>query len=129
MKKALLLSTVLLFLCGCTKKSGPGDATVTPSAPAAKVYDVSAVSEELREGNVVINGAHQDFKAFFAAHPNYQLCTDDDAFSVGVIRNKKADPKADDIFIVANYNRDGSIGGLDITPQMFSVSNLTSYCK
>src|SRR5215469_11356645 len=105
MKKALLLSTVLLFLCGCTKKSGPGDATVTPSAPAAKVYDVSAVSEELREGNVVINGAHQDFKAFFAAHPNYQLCTDDDAFSVGVIRNKKADPKADDVFIVANYNR------------------------
>ena len=128
MKKALLFSTVLLFLCGFTKKSGPGDATATPSAPAAKVYDVDAVSKDLRDANVTTDGTQQDFKAFFATHPNYQLCTDNDAFSVGVIRNKKADPKADDIFIVANY-RDGKIGGLDITPQMFSVSNLTRYCK
>lgn len=130
MKKLLPLSIIFLSVCvcvcGCGKKSLDGSAS--QAAPGAKVYDVTAVNQELQEGNVALNGTRQDFQAFFAAHPNYQLCTDSDAFSVGVIRNKKADPKADDIFIVANY-RDGKIGGLDVTPQMFSAANLTSYCK
>ena len=117
MKKLLFALFVFVAVCGCAKKEGSTDAGARPA------------NQQLKEGKVTLEGTHDDFRAFFQAHPEYQLCRDDDAFSVAVVRNKKNDPKADDIYILANYNRDGKIGGMEIGPPQFSVNNLTSYCR
>ena len=128
MKSLILVAAIGLAACGCGNKSNSG-ASATPAAPAHRIYDTDAVSKDLSAAGVVIStGARQDVQAFFAAHSDYQVCTDSDAFSVAVVRNAKYDPKADDIYIVASY-RDGKIASLDIGPPQFSAANLTSYCR
>ena len=129
MKKPLFALLVLVTVCGCGRKEESADAGARPVPPEAKVYSLEDVNQQLKDGKLTLEGTHDDFRAFFQAHPEYQLCRDDDAFSVAVVRNKKNDPKADDIFILANYNRDGKIGGMEIGPPQFSVNNLTSYCR
>ena len=129
MRKLFFALLVIAVVCGCGKKEGSTDAGARPVPPEAKVYSLEDVNQQLKEGKVTLEGTHDDFRAFFQAHPEYQLCRDDEAFSVAVVRNKKNDPKADDIYILANYNRDGKIGGMEIGPPQFSVNNLTSYCR
>ena len=129
MKKLFFALLVFAVVCGCGKKEGSNDAGARPVPPEAKVYSLDDVNEQLKEGKVTLEGTHDDFRVFFQAHTEYQLCRDDEAFSVAVVRNKKNDPKADDIYILANYNRDGKIGGMEIGPPQFSVNNLTSYCR
>jgi hypothetical protein len=129
MKTLLLASLACLVVSGCGNKSKSADASAASAAPAHKIYSLDDVSQALQSGNVVITtGTRQDAQAFFNAHPEYQVCTDTDVFSVAVIRNSKYDPKADDMYVVANY-RDGKIMSMDIGPPQFSVGNLTSYCR
>lgn len=126
MKRAFLIPIVCLVFCGCGKKPGPADADA--AAGAAKIYNLTDVDQELKEGKVDIGGTREDAQAFFQAHPEYQVCQDSESFLVAVMRNKKKDPKADDIFIVTNY-RDGKISAMEVGPPQFSVNNLPSYCK
>jgi len=124
---------VCLALGGCGKsKQEDVDASPGASAPtasAAKIYSMEDVDKELKEGQVVMGSSHENTRAFFQSHANYLVCKDMESFTVAVVRNSKVDKHADDIYIVARYNRDGSIGAMDVTPPQFSVSDLTSYCK
>jgi hypothetical protein len=125
---AMLASMACVMVCGCGKKSDAA-ADAAPAAAAHKIYSLEDVSQALNDAHVVItSGTHEDAKAFFAAHPEYQVCQDSEAFTVAVARNAKYDPKADDIYIVASYH-DGKINSMDIGPPQFSVANLTQYCK
>jgi hypothetical protein len=87
------------------------------------------VDKELKEGQVVMGGTHENTRAFYQSHSNYQVCQDMESFTVAVVRNTKVDKHADDIYVVTNYNRDGSIGAMEVGPPQFSVNNLISYCK
>lgn len=95
----------------------------------SQIYSLEDVNKELTEGQVVLNGTHDNVRAFFQSHPNYHVCKDDEAFTVAVIRNRKVDKHADDQYVVANYNRDGTIGAMEVGPPQFSVGNLASYCN
>jgi hypothetical protein len=95
---------------------------------AAKVYSLNDVDEQMKAANFVLNGTHEGAQAFFQSHPEFKVCKDTDSFSVAVVRNKKADPKTDDIFILANY-KDGKTSGMEVGPRQFSANNLESYCK
>ncbi|HYL83874.1 MAG TPA: hypothetical protein VE263_06550 [Candidatus Angelobacter sp.] len=122
-----------LALGGCGKaKQEDADASAGASAPTAsvpKIYSMEDVDKELKEGQVVMGGSRENTRAFFQAHANYQVCKDMESMTVAVVRNSKVDKHADDIYIVARYNRDGTIGAMDVGPPQFSVSDLTSYCK
>ena len=122
-----------LSLGGCGKATrGDVDASPGASAPTAsapKIYSMEDVDKELKEGQVVMSSSHENTRAFFQSHANYQVCKDMESFTVAVVRNSKVDKHADDIYIVARYNRDGTIGAMDVGPPQFSVSDLTSYCK
>lgn len=124
MRTLILVSLACGIVCGC----GKSNTEATPAA-AHKIYSLEDVSKALQDANVVItSGTRQDAQAFFAAHPEYQVCQDSEAFTVAVARNAKYDPKADDIYIVASY-RDGKIATMEVGPPQFSAGNLTSYCK
>lgn len=115
--------------CGKAKQEGLADVAASPATSTAKIYSLEDVDKELKEGQVVMGGSHENVKAFFQSHANYQVCTDMESFTVAVVRNTKVDKHADDIYVVANYNRDGTIGAMEMGPPQFSVSNLASYCK
>ena len=129
----LLGISVFLSLSGCGKakqENADGSSSGSGStASAAKIYSLEDVDKELKEGQVVLNGTHDNVRAFFQSHPNYHVCKDDEAFTIAVIRNKKVDKHADDQYVVANYNRDGTIGAMEVGPPQFSVGNLASYCN
>lgn len=122
-----------LSLGGCGKAkqedvdASPGASAATASAP--KIYSMEDVDKELKEGRVVMGGSRENTRAFFQSHDNYQVCKDMESFTVAVVRNSKVDKHADDIYIVARYNLDGTIGAMEVGPPQFSVSDLTSYCK
>ena len=117
--------------CGRAKQEAvdatPGAAAPTASAP--KIYSLEDVDKELTEGQVVMRSSHENTRAFFQSHANYHVCKDMESLTVAVVRNSKVDKHADDIYIVARYNRDGTIGAMDVGPPQFSVGDLTSYCK
>lgn len=122
-----------LSLGGCGKAK-QGDVDASPGASAAtasgpKIYSMEDVDTELKEGQVVMGGSRENTRAFFQSHANYQVCKDMDSLTVAVVRNSKVDKHADDIYVVARYNRDGTIGAMDVGPPQFSVSDLTSFCK
>ena len=100
-----------------------------PTASAPKIYSLEDVDKELTEGQVVMRSSHENTRAFFQSHAHYQVCKDMESVTVAVVRNSKVDKHADDIYIVARYNRDGTIGAMDVGPPQFSVGDLTSYCK
>jgi len=87
------------------------------------------VDKELKEGHVVMGSSHENTRSFFECHANYHVCKDMESLTVAVVQNSKVDKHADDIYIVASYNRDGTIGAMEVTPPQFSVINLASYCK
>lgn len=124
-----------LSLCGCGKAkqadvdAPPSASAATVSASAPKIYSMEDVDKELKEGQVVMGGTRENTRAFFQSHANYQVCKDMDSFTVAAVRNSKVDKHADDIYVVARYNRDGTIGAMDVGPPQFSVGDLTSYCK
>ena len=121
-----------LSVGGCGKAKQEDVASPGASAPAAsapKIYSMEDVDKELKEGQVVMSSSHENIRAFFQSHANYQVCKEMESFTVAVVRNSKVDKHADDIYIVARYNRDGTIGAMDVGPPQFSVSDLTSYCK
>jgi hypothetical protein len=117
-----------LSLGGCGKAKQE-DAGASPAASAPKIYSMEDLDKELKEGQVVMGGSRENARAFFQSHANYQVCKDLESFTVAVVRNTKVDKHADDIYIVASYNRDGTIGAMEIGPPQFSVNNLPSYCK
>jgi hypothetical protein len=117
-----------LSLGGCGKAKQE-DADASPAASAPKIFSIEDIDKELKEGQVVMGGSRENARAFFQSHANYQVCKDLESFTVAVVRNAKVDKHADDIYIVANYNRDGTIGAMEIGPPQFSVNNLPSYCK
>jgi hypothetical protein len=122
-----------LSLGGCGKAkqedvdAPPGASAPTASAP--KIYSMEDVDKELKEGQLVMGSSRENTRAFFESHANYQVCKDMESLTVAVVRNSKVDKHADDIYIVARYNRDGTIGAMDVGPPQFSASDLTSYCK
>jgi hypothetical protein len=101
----------------------------TPGASAPKIYSMEDVDKDLKEGQVVMGGSRENTRAFFQSHADYQVCQDMQSMTIAVLRNSKVDKHADDIYIVARYNLDGTIGAMEVTPPQFSVSNLASYCK
>lgn len=122
-----------LSLGGCGKAkqedvdASPGASAPTASAP--KIYSMEDVDKELKEGQVVMGGSRENTRAFFQSHDNYQVCKDMESMTIAVVRNSKVDKHADDIYIVARYNLDGTIGAMEVGPPQFSVGNLASYCK
>jgi hypothetical protein len=124
-----LLGVCLLCvsLGGCGKAKQ--DANASPGGSAPKIFSMEDVDKELKEGRVDMGGSHENVRAFFQSHPHYQVCQDMESFTVAVLRNTKVDKHADDIYVVANYNRDGTIGAMEVGPPQFSVNNLPSYCK
>jgi hypothetical protein len=120
---ALQTSVICWALCGCGNRAKPR------SADEAKIYAADDVEEELKEGQVVLGGTREDAQAFFRTHANYQVCEDREIFSVAVVRNSKVDKRADDIYVITNYGRDGRISGMEIGPPQFSVNHPASYCK
>lgn len=124
MKKLAILVGMLAF----------GGCGGSPSKPAKtldlpKVYSMGDVDQELRQAGVQLGSTPADVHAFFTAHPAYRVCKDlDDAGLVAMLSNKRADPKADDQYIVVAY-RDGKVSNLDIGPPQFSAGNVASYCK
>jgi hypothetical protein len=122
-----------LSLVGCAKaKQEDVDASPGASAPTAsgpKIYSMEDVDKDLKEGQVVMGGSRENTRAFFQSHADYHVCQDMQSMTIAVVRNSKVDKHADDIYIVARYNLDGTIGAMDVGPPQFSVGNLTSYCK
>jgi hypothetical protein len=125
----ILISLLCLVLCGCRKSAKPEGTAADAGSTQAKIYALDDVDKELKEGMVVMGGTHADARAFFNSHPEFQLCKDLESFSVAVVRNKKADPRADDIYVITNYERYGKIGAMEVGPPQFSVNNPASYCK
>ena len=123
--KFLLCGSLICLSLGACGKSKEVDA----AAPAAKIYSMSDVDSELKEGQIILGGTRENTRAFFQAHSNYQVCKDLESFTVAVVRNSKVDKHADDIYVVANYNRDGTIGAMEVGPPQFSVGNLASHCQ
>ena len=117
--------------CGKAKQEGmdapPVASAATASAP--KIYSMEDVDKELKEGQLVTGSSRENTRAFFESHGNYQVCRDMESLTVAVVRNSKVDKHADDIYVVARYNRDGTIGAMDVGPPQFSAGDLTSYCK
>ncbi len=127
--KIACIVLLLIVLSGCTSK--PADASAPSSAPAtakAKVYSMEDVDKDLTDGGVVMDASRDVVTTFFQGHPEYHVCQDTEGSVIAVMRNKKADPKADDQFIVLAF-RDGSLANREIGPAMFSVGNLESYCR
>jgi hypothetical protein len=121
-----------LSFVGCGKaKQETTDASSAsaPAASTAKIYSLEDIDTELKDGQVVLGGTHDNVRAFYASHANYHVCKDDEAFTVAVVWNHKVDKHADDQYVVTNYNRDGSIGAMETGPPQFSVGNLASYCR
>lgn len=122
-----------LSLGGCGKakqedvEASPGASA--PSASAPKIYSMEDVDKELKEGQVVMGGSRENTRAFFQSHGDYQVCKDMESMTIAVLRNSKVDKHADDIYLVARYNLDGTIGAMEVSPPQFSVGNLASYCK
>jgi hypothetical protein len=127
-----------LSLGGCGKAkqedvdASPGASAAvasTPGASAPKIYSMEDVDKDLKEGQVVMGGSRENTRAFFQSHVDYHVCKDMESMSIAVVRNSKVDKHADDIYIVARYNLDGTIGAMEVGPPQFSVGNLASYCK
>ena len=121
-----------LSLGGCGKAKQK-DVDPSPSGPAPasgpKIYSMEDVDNELKEGHVVMGGSRENTRTFFHSHPNYHVCKDMESMTIAVVQNSKADKHADDIYVVARYNLDGTIGAMEVSPPQFSVSNLPSYCN
>ena len=122
---------VPLGSCNKAKQADKEASSGTSASPAAapKIYSMEDVDEELKEGRVVMGGSRENTRAFFRSHDNYQVCKDMESMTIAVVRNSKVDKHADDIYIVARYNLDGTIGAMEVSPPQFSVGNLTSFCK
>src|SRR5690242_6819944 len=117
MSKVYLLAAVLsLAVCGCSHKSAPAASTEgTDSANKAKVYKLEDVNGELTQGGVQSGASRETVQGFFKDHPAYHVCRDSEAGLIAVMRNKQADPKADDQYIVIGY-KDGGVNSIDIGP-------------
>lgn len=131
MQKICLLAAVLtLAFCGCSQKSAPAasnqDANFGANKP--KVYSLEDVNEELTQGGVQSGASRETVQRFFQDHPAYHVCQDSEAGLIAVMRNKQADLKADDQYIVIGY-KDGGINSIDIGPPQFSAGNVASYCQ
>ena len=130
---SLLGACVLCLSLGGCGKAKQADADVSgasaPAAPAPKIYSMEDVDSELKEGQVVMGGSRENTRAFFQSHDNYHVCKDMESMTIAVVQNSKVDKHADDIYVVARYNLDGTIGAMEVGPPQFSVGNLTSYCK
>ena len=118
-----------IVLGGCGKSKQENADSSSSAASAAKIYSLQDVDNELKDGQVVLGGTHDNVRAFYASHANYHVCKDDEAFTVAVVWNHKVDKHADDQYVVTNYNRDGTIGGMETGPPQFSAGNLASYCR
>jgi hypothetical protein len=129
MEQILVSSISCLVLCGCRDSAKPENTGTNAGSSQAKIYAMEDVDKELKEGMVVIGGTRDDARAFFKAHTEFQVCQDMESFLVAVVKNTKVDPRADDIYVIANFERDGKIGAMDIGPPQFSVNNPASYCK
>jgi hypothetical protein len=114
-----------LMAVGCNSNTG---SAAKPEAPKGKVYSLEEVDQELNAGGVKLEAPMEDVQTFFKAHPEYQVCMNNDGALIAVMRNKKVDPKADDQFIVIAY-RDGKVANRDIGPPQFSVGNPEKYCR
>lgn len=132
MSKSIRTGICFLGVCAsCIFSSGCGKAKQenADGSAAAKIYSLEDVTKELNEGHVVPTGTRDNVHAFYASHPNYHVCKDDEAFTIAVVWNHKIDKHADDQYVVTNYNLDGTIGAMEIGPPQFSVGNLASYCR
>jgi hypothetical protein len=128
MRICLLAAIFSLSLCACGHKSEPA-ATDSGSASAKpKVYKLEDVNQELTEGGVQSGASRDTVQGFFKDHPAYHVCQDSEAGLIAVLRNKQADPKADDQYIVIGY-KDGGVNSIDIGPPQFSAGNVASYCQ
>lgn len=140
MSKSARMWITLLGVCvfyvslgGCGKaKQENADASAgasTPAASAPKIYSMEDVDKDLKEGRVVMGGTRENTRAFFQSHAEYHVCQDMQSMTIAVLQNSKVDKHADDIYVVARYNLDGTIGAMDVGPPQFSVSDLPSFCK
>lgn len=120
------VSCVALGGCGKAKQQ---DVSAASGASAPKIYSVDDVNNELKDGQVAMGGSGETARAFFQSHANYHVCKDMESMTIAVVQNSKVDKHADDIYVVARYNRDGTVGAMDVTLPQFSVGDLTSYCK
>ena len=130
MTKSLLLAVVIaLSLCGCSSKSAPAASSESAnSASKPKVYSLEDVNGELTQGGVQSGASRETVQGFFKDRPAYHVCQDSEAGLIAVMRNKQADPKADDQYIVIGY-KDGGVNSIDIGPPQFSAGNVASYCQ
>lgn len=126
MKPIVLIAAGFVALAGCS--SGPKPDAQANTAERPKVYSMEDVNQELRQAGVETGASPELVQAFFKSHSAYQVCKDFEGGLIAVMRNKKADPKADDQYVVVAY-RDGKVAGLDIGPPQFSAGNVASYCR
>lgn len=127
MKTLVLVTVVLLVLCGCSSKTAPASSSASVGADKPKIYSMDDVNQELKDAGVQLGSTQEDAESFFKAHPNYQVCQDNEGGLIAVMRNQRADPKSDDQYIVVAY-REGKVAGLDIGPPQFSAGNIAAYC-
>ena len=129
-KSLLLVAIVVLALCGCNSKRAPAASNEASSSSASKprVYTLEDVNGELTQGGVQSGASRETVQGFFKDHPAYHVCQDSEARLIAVMRNKQADPKADDQYIVIGY-KDGGVNSIDIGPPQFSAGNVASYCQ
>ena len=125
MKKLLFTAVSLFLLCGCGNKTAETDAGSSASKP--RIYELADVDKELKEAGIELESPQQGLRDFFKAHPNYQVCQDNDMFLVARMRNSQIDPKVHDMYITAAY-RDGKIFSMEVGAPEFSVANPGSYC-
>jgi hypothetical protein len=133
MKNVFRVKTMaaILALAGCSShapKQATDDAHAAPTRNQPKVYSMEDVSQELQQGGVELNSTRENVQAFFKGHSEYRVCKDFDGGLIAVMRNKRADPKADDQYVVVAY-RDGKVTNLDVGPPQFSAGNVASYCQ
>lgn len=126
MKKALMVGVAagILELGGC----GGRQTQPAKNENRPKIYSLEDVSKELRDGGVQLNSTPDDVRSFFSKHRAYDVCKDFDGGVIAVMRNKRADSKADDQYIVVTY-RDGKVAHLDIGPPQFSAGHVAGYCQ
>jgi PBP1b-binding outer membrane lipoprotein LpoB len=130
MKIMVVLVSILLLLSGCSRKPAPAASSTESSASGskAKVYSMKDVDQELTQGGVQSGASREQVQSFFKDHSAYHVCQDSEGGLIAVMRNKQADPKADDQYIVVGY-KDGAVNSIDIGPPQFSAGNVASYCQ
>ena len=128
MKPSALIVVFIVLMTGCSRSSQPSPSSASAPAEKPKIYALEDVDKELKDAGVALDADQATVKSFFSSHPAYHVCQDTEGSTIAVTRNKKVDPKADEEYIVIAY-RDAKVANLDITPAMFSASDLASYCR